>query len=1574
MKSLHIIILFLLSLTSVSPEITYQLTRTKIINEKSIYDPTSGKSKVSVLFETKEVSENSLEFTMRLKDFHDYGLFANFTCYTEGKTYENESYVPYDKTGVIVIEGYCLYDKPAYSALYSYKDSLEIIKGEGINVEINSNFEVLLEAKSLKRRYALFRQVNSFNKISNKVSFSFHELTNSYYFGIEKIIPMEIALLSEAGNKIQDDTIKFNCSLEKNITENNRSLTQADYKCEFETNLTFSSLEVIDSEKVSSLPHSKILLNPALTDKAIQEGKLLNYSNPDVAAITPPFITEFDSYPSDECKAEVRLKPEEDIETDINTFTIPLISHDGVDLICSIPKMKANDVKTIECLIDGIMDDECIMFGQTKIMDGNKEILVIDFQWTDVRFTCSESLKEKYEKKLNITFSFRSALGGANNFKLYASETNEEKNKPDESHNVTIFANLVLDNDEVEKTPVEVPCICYHGMIVECRCNYYNSLKNFTSIELTESNVLSGIPKYRLLKDPDKAIKAFYKDFIYDVGSYINIFIAENIIGDTCSENGVFYISGKFKDKGDYNNKEFILFLTYPIAAKAKCIVEVNQIKCVSGSYFKEKEIMIEQLEAFSIYLREELFAITRVRSNTPLTCIIGSLDIPTEDEIYDYMIALIPPEEEDDDKEEENGIEEEKENGIEEEEENGIEEEEKEDLTEENLSTDKVEDKETSIISSEKSDNTGIQEDEVITKEEAIKKTQISLSFRQLTGFKYSSGTISFLLYALATEEIQKGNIIYLLINLIKASGETEENAKNISCILQNDVKPVNNNSVQAEYKCELSGLEIEYISLRLNNSENIVGIPVYDETSLNPVLTDKAIEKGEKLNYTDENNLDKIPASFIFKSIDQSNCKEKGFFTIKGELTKEISIPNKFTIPLTYPDGVSISCSLVGTNLECSLDREIKDVIILEQIIIKDENIELLNIKGFTSPDILDCDNEALKEAETKSELSITFRQVSHLVDNQKNGFSFFFAGLIKKSLKKGESFIMKLLLLLNGIKTEKQAKCILNDDVTVESGEQTQGNFNCEVTLENEEYKNLNLSDPNSIIVSPDNEAISGCSELNKEESSPKATDDAIENSKNENSELAKVIDFSLQENKNKIPPVFEINDIIELNKCKSKGKFKLKGKVSSDIDEEISFELPLSYPKSNIKCEMEKTKKDKENEINCKVQKGFKDVKSFVIEPRLIKKKRKELLFITGKKIEFNQAYDCDNYNNIKLQKAKAQKSSPYFFLQMSRPQTMDPSLIFFMALLKKESQTSFIDISINIDVIIQKSSRLRILQGTSNLQNLIVNCKVEESSSTSGSFGCTPEQNVEGSATKVEINDNNIGGVPDIITVETNPKLDLTLKQNLGALDKLPSISISDFDGEDCEINGKFTIKGDITGTLNNADNITIQLYYPESSGLCALNVENNKAVINCENAEDFSVSTIMIYPQIIFDKYGTTPLFKFTNDYSSTNQYSCVISYQWSLPYLEPISSSFPSSSSDLETQITYPGPHIPPRDTSNKLSKGAIAAIVICSVVVLGIVIALVILGKKGVFNKNKNNVKTDSYANSSIMKNFPA
>ena len=474
-------------------------------------------------------------------------------------------------------------------------------------------------------------------------------------------INLVIALISSYNYKFTN-SFNINCSLVKNITEKTKALIQMNYKCEFEIETKLNYIEVVSSPHVSLFPFNKILLNPVLTDKAIKEGKLMNYSDPELAAVTPPFFKEFIPSQKDSCKFTVKIKPEEDIENDINNYNIPLLFPEGGNLICSIPKTKAKEESTIECLIYGIIDEMIFVFQRTNIMEGNKIIAVIDYQFSTHKITCMEQLKDKSEKQLETTFSFRQAFNynfpkyTANNFTLYtlgrnysftlcALETNDERKKDiDKTYEIELLGNLVLGNDEVEKTDVSIPCICYPGYyIVECLCSYKNNYsKSFNSIELKSSEILSDIPRYRLIKNPSKASKALYNEIIYDVVSYTNYFIAQEINGNTCGDNGEFFITGKFKDNGITHSNEFILFLTYPIEVKAKCsVISSNLIKCLSGSYFNQKEIMIEQQEAFDVYLSSEFFGITSIKSKTPLTCIVGTIDIPTENEIIQYIIDL---------------------------------------------------------------------------------------------------------------------------------------------------------------------------------------------------------------------------------------------------------------------------------------------------------------------------------------------------------------------------------------------------------------------------------------------------------------------------------------------------------------------------------------------------------------------------------------------------------------------------------------------------------------------------------------------------------------------------------------------------------------------------------------------------------------------------------------------------------------------------------------------------------------------------------------------------------------------
>ena len=77
---------------------------------------------------------------------------------------------------------------------------------------------------------------------------------------------------------------------------------------------------------------------------------------------------------------------------------------------------------------------------------------------------------------------------------------------------------------------------------------------------------------------------------------------------------------------------------------------------------------------------------------------------------------------------------------------------------------------------------------------------------------------------------------------------------------------------------------------------------------------------------------------------------------------------------------------------------------------------------------------------------------------------------------------------------------------------------------------------------------------------------------------------------------------------------------------------------------------------------------------ILKPRLLKIKRQETLFI--EKVNFNagEEYRCDNYNQLKLERAKKRKDAPFSFLENARP----PSFFhtFFMALMKISGTVDF----------------------------------------------------------------------------------------------------------------------------------------------------------------------------------------------------------------------------------------------------------------------------------------------------------
>ena len=815
--------------------------------------------------------------------------------------------------------------------------------------------------------------------------------------------------------------------------------------------------------------------------------------------------------------------------------------------------------------------------------------------------------------------------------------------------------------------------------------------------------------------------------------------------------------------------------------------------------------------------------------------------------------------------------------------------------------------------------------------KEDALERAEIFITFRQISGFAFVPGTVSFNFFALITQSLDMPYQIKLFVNLITVEGMDDQPTE-IECSLDSSVEVKEGETKQASFKCEKKDLDKSkvYTGLRLNSSDSIAGIPTDDETALNPALTDDAIANGEVKDYSKPEQAE-IPPSFTFDSMDEQECSKDGKFLIKGTLSEEKKINGQFSIPLTYPEGITLTCSFEDQDIQCIADKELDDSVIIEQMVISEGGEELFILQKVIQ-DSMSCANGLKVQAEEKTNVAVSFRQVCK-IEEKPSGFSFFFFALVNKNLPQSYVLEINVIVMIGGSPVEKVAKCTLKEAVTV-TGSPVQGDFECEVALESGEK-----AETKDLSLSPNNGNIGGCAELTPEELSPSATDEAIKN--------GEISDFSLPENKNKVPPSFTISTM-NFAKCASKGKIKVEGEFSEEIKEEMTFELPFSFPAAKVKCTVESATAKQKVEIVCKMQKVKKSLmfKQLIIEPRLLKKKRAEMLYVQKANIELEEeGIKCENYNDIKLQLAKRRKENAKFsFIQIGRPTGFN--FWFFLALTKKLPTVEFTSMTIEVTLTIEKNRR-RNLDTVELDDDTTIKCTPNKDQGTENSCPL----NCEGKGSNpvaVEFEDDKISGAPDKVTIDTNPNPDYSKKTALEEFDKLPSLTVTNIASNNCSNTGKYIIEGTFTGTLNNANDMTIPFDSPDSSGLCDLEVESNNFKLNCENKEEFDVSEIMLSPKVVYDKSGNEALFKISNDFTAPKPFACAIG---NLTTSEPDSTI--SSLIIISTDIingTEPASEGLKRFTKNSksgLSGGAIAGIVVACVVAIAIVGAVFAISK---------------------------
>ena len=144
------------------------------------------------------------------------------------------------------------------------------------------------------------------------------------------------------------------------------------------------------------------------------------------------------------------------------------------------------------------------------------------------------------------------------------------------------------------------------------------------------------------------------------------------------------------------------------------------------------------------------------------------------------------------------------------------------------------------------------------------------------------------------------------------------------------------------------------------------------------------------------------------------------------------------------------------------------------------------------------------------------------------------------------------------------------------------------------------------------------------------------------------------LSLEENKNNkniTPPTFDIKRI-DTDLCDEKGKMIITGSFDEDIIDQLTFEIPLSFPMTDVKCKVESATANVD--ITCKIQKvkKFEKFKRFVFEPRMIKNKKKEILFIKGSIVEGEEKENMRySYNELRAQQVKKKKMQKFTFYNL-----------------------------------------------------------------------------------------------------------------------------------------------------------------------------------------------------------------------------------------------------------------------------------------------------------------------------------
>jgi hypothetical protein len=194
---------------------------------------------------------------------------------------------------------------------------------------------------------------------------------------------------------------------------------------------------------------------------------------------------------------------------------------------------------------------------------------------------------------------------------------------------------------------------------------------------------------------------------------------------------------------------------------------------------------------------------------------------------------------------------------------------------------------------------------------------------------------------------------------------------------------------------------------------------------------------------------------------------------------------------------------------------------------------------------------------------------------------------------------------------------------------------------------------------------------------------------------------------------------------------------------------------------------------------------------------------------------------------------------------------------------------------------------------------------------------------------------------------------------------LPRVTIikNGIDDTGCEDFGNYTIKGTVKGKgLHNTKGAIIPFSFPDSSGLCDIEVNGDNVTMKCYNKEKFKHSSIILGQTIIQDS-NKKEIF-ILNSYINKKSFACAISTNSSniiipnstIPSITSIpsisssnspNSNIPSSSSSSKSDSVSNTVRLFRVNKSSGLNGGIIAGIIIAIAAAIAIVIGFAIYFK---------------------------